>query len=128
MATVADIAEVEPPKNLDSISLVPAIIGQPARQQQHDYLYWEFYEQRGKQALRQGKWKAIRMPIFSGRTQLYDLSRDLGEANDISAEHPRVVEALQLLMDAAHTPHPGWTPQGEANQDQPPPGDGHRRF
>ena len=128
MATVADLAGVEPTGNLDSISLLPSITGQPERQRQHDYLYWEFYERGGKQALRQGRWKAIRMPLFTGRTQLYDLSSDLGEAHDISAEHPRLVEALQLLMGVAHTPHPGWHPQGEAKQDQPPPGDGRLRF
>ena len=128
MATTADLAGVDLPGNLDSISLLPTITGQPKQQRKHDYLYWEFYERGGKQALRQGRWKAIRMPIFSGRTQLYDLGRDLGEANDISDEHPRVVEALQSLMDVAHTPHPGWTPQGEAKQDQPPPGDGRLRF
>ena len=128
MATAADLAGVEPPGNLDSISLLPTITGQPERQRQHDYFYWEFYERGGKQALRQGQWKAIRMPLFSGQTQLYDLSRDLGEADDISAEHPRVVEALQLLMDVAHTPHPDWKPRGQAKQDQPPPGDGRRRF
>ncbi len=128
IAMAADLAGVDLPGNLDSISLLPTITGQPEQQRKHDYLYWEFYERGGKQALRQGRWKAIRMPIFSGRTQLYDLSRDLGEANDISDEQPRVVEALQLLMDAAHTPHPGWTPQGEAKQDQPPPGDGRLRF
>ncbi len=68
------------------------------------------------------------MPIFTGPIQLFDLSSDLGEADDISAEHPRVVEALQLLMDAAHTPHPSWHPRGEARKDQPLPGDGRRRF
>ena len=128
MATAADLAGVELPGDLDSISLLPTITGQPEGQRQHDYLYWEFYERGGKQALRQRKWKAIRMPIFSGQTQLYDLSRDLGEADDISAEHPRVVEALQLLMDSVHTPHPSWKPSGEARRDQPPPGDGRRRF
>ena len=128
MATAADLAGVESPGNLDSISLLPTITGQPERQRQHDYLYWEFYERGGKQALRQGRWKAIRMPLFTGRTQLYDLSSDLGEADDISAEHPRVVEALQLLMGVAHTPHPDWKPRGQAKQDQPPPGDGRRRF
>ncbi len=128
MATAADLAGVKSPKNLDSISLVPTITGQPERQRQHDYLYWEFYERGGKQALRQGRWKAIRMPIFTGRIQLYDLSSDLGEADDISAEHPRVVEALQLLMDAAHTPNPNWKPRGEARQEHSPPGDGRYRF
>ncbi len=52
MATAADLSGVEPPEDLDSISLVPTITGQPAGKQQHDYLYWEFYERDGKQALR----------------------------------------------------------------------------
>lgn len=52
MATFAELANTETPENLDSISLVPTITGDPEAQKNHEYLYWEFYEQGGRQAIR----------------------------------------------------------------------------
>ena len=69
MATAGDLAGVQIPAGLDSISLYPTITGQPSSQQAADYLYWEFYEQGSRQAVRAGKWKAIREPMFNGDTQ-----------------------------------------------------------
>jgi hypothetical protein len=44
------------------------------------------------------------MPIFTGKTELYNLKDDLGEHNDVAAQHPDVVKRLEGLMQAAHTP------------------------
>ncbi|TWT95050.1 arylsulfatase [Neorhodopirellula pilleata] len=114
MATAAELAGATPPANIDSISFVPTISGRPERQQTHDYLYWEFYEQGGKQAVRSGNWKAIRMPWMTGKTQLFDLSQDIGEAHDVANEHPGVVEAMEARMAEAHQPHPNWEPRGKS--------------
>ncbi len=54
------------------------------KQKEHTYLYWEFYEQGGKQAVRSGKWKAIRIPMFDGKTELFDLDGDLGRSKTTS--------------------------------------------
>ncbi|MFV1967552.1 MAG: arylsulfatase [Pirellulaceae bacterium] len=116
MATAAELAGLDVPDNLDSISFVPTLRGQSDRQQQHGYLYWEFYERGGKQAVRCGKWKAVRMPMFSGPTQLYDLSQDLGEAHDVADQHAEVVKKLEAMMDEAHSPHPNWTPRGKIDK------------
>ncbi|MCO6455591.1 MAG: arylsulfatase [Pirellulaceae bacterium] len=128
LATAAELAGATTPPGLDSLSFLPAITGRQDQQRRHDHLYWEFYERGGKQAVRQGDWKAIRMPMFTGRTELYDLSRDLGEARDVAGEHPEVVQRLESLMDAAHTPHPNWQPKGSPEKQQPAPGDGKPRF
>ena len=128
MATAAELAGAKLPEGLDSISLVPTITGKPDQQKQHEFLYWEFYERGGKQAVRQGKWKAVRMPIFTGKTELYDLSSDLGEGHDVSAEFPQVVARMEALMARAHTPDPLWQPRGRAKKEQPKPGDGRSRF
>ena len=128
MATAAELAGVDVPQNLDSISFAPTITGRVERQKQHEYLYWEFCERGGKQAVRHGKWKAIRMPIFTGKTQLYDLSQDLGEAHDVAGRHPDVVKKLERMMADAHTPHPNWQPRGRTEKKQPQPGDGKPRF
>ena len=128
MATAAELAGVETPDNVDSISFVPTIMGQSDKQKAHKYLYWEFYERGGKQAVRCEKWKAVRMPMFTGATQLYDLSRDLGEGNDLAAQHPEVVKRMETLMDDAHTAHPNWKPSGRPSKNQAEPGDGRPRF
>ncbi len=128
MATAAELANVDPPGNIDSVSFVPTLTGSTERQQQHEYLYWEFYERGGKQAIRQGKWKAVRMPMGTGKTELYDLDTDLGEAHNIADEYPELVQKLEALMDAAHVDHPNWKPRGKLSGHQPPPGDGRPRF
>jgi uncharacterized sulfatase len=109
MATAAELSGAELPDNLDSISLVPTLKGdRDAQQQQHEYLYWEFYEQGGRQAVRMGDWKAVRQPMFSGSMELYDLSSDLGEETDLAGQYPEIVARAAEAMDEAHTPHPNW--------------------
>ncbi|XZE56913.1 sulfatase-like hydrolase/transferase [Planctomycetaceae bacterium SH139] len=112
MATLAELASVDAPANLDSISFVPTITGKPQAQQQHPYLYWEFYEQGGRQAVRAGNWKAVRQPWMTGPTELYDLSNDIGEENNLADTHPEVVERLEAMMAEAHVEHPNWEPRG----------------
>ena len=116
MATVADLAGTQPPKEIDSISFVPSISAKPELQQPHDYLYWEFYEHGGKQAVRAGNWKAIRAPWMTGQTQLFDLSADIGESNDLAAEHPEQVKRMEAIMADAHRPHPSWQARGRASR------------
>ena len=108
MATAAELAGVDCPENVDSVSFVPTLTGQAGDQQSHPYLYWEFYEQGGKQAVRAGIWKAVRKPWLTGTTELYDLSKDIGEENDLAANHSETVERLEAMMAEAHVTHPNW--------------------
>jgi uncharacterized sulfatase len=108
MATAASLAGVQPPEGLDSISFLPTLLGEKEGQEQHDYLYWEFYERGTKQAVRMGKWKAVRQPMFTGSTELYDLSEDIGEENNVAEEHPDVVAKMEAAMQEAHVPSPRW--------------------
>ena len=95
-------------RSSDSVSLAPLLRGKAQEQAGHDYLYWEFYERGGAQAVRAGDWKAVRKPMRTGAVELYDLSRDVGEARDLAGEHPDVAERMAGLMDEAHRPHPNW--------------------
>jgi len=106
LPTAADIAGVALPDSLDGLSYRPALRGQP--QQPHDYLYWEFYEQGGKQAVRQGPYKAVYFRD-QDRTELYDLSTDLGEARSLSDERPGLADSLHALMRQARTPSEHWS-------------------
>ena len=127
MATVAELTGAPLPAGLDSISFMPTLLGNPG-QRNHDYLYWEFYEQGGKQALRSANWKAVRIPMFSGNVELYNLDDDLGESKDLAQDHPAVVQRLEQLMDSAHEPNPNWKARGKAPNKRPAAGDGKPRF
>ena len=108
MATVAELADISPPDEIDSVSFAPTLTGQSEQQREHDYLYWEFYERNSRQAVRETHWKAIRQPMFTGPIELYDLQRDAGEEADLAAQYPDVVRRLASLMDDAHRPSPDW--------------------
>ena len=127
MATTAELAGVSPPENTDSISFVPTLRGHEAAQGQHEYLYWEFYEQGSKQAVRFGKWKAVRQPMFTGDIELFDLDQDLGEAHNVADANQEIVARASQLMAAAHEPNPNWQPRS-GNARRPAPGDGRPRF
>ncbi|MCC9642850.1 arylsulfatase [Rhodopirellula sp. JC740] len=114
MATTAELAGTEFPEDADSISFAPSIVGRPEAQQSHDYLYWEFYEQGGRQAVRAGKWKAIRQPWMNGPIELYDLESDLGETKNLAKQHPEIVKRMETAMAEAHVPHPNWQARGKA--------------
>ena len=104
LPTLAQLCGQTAPPKIDGVSFIRAIEGDDAHQPKHDFLYWEFYERKTAQAVRAGDWKAIRIPVLTGPTQLYDLRTDLHEDHDVSAEHPDLVKRLNQLMDAAHTP------------------------
>jgi arylsulfatase A-like enzyme len=108
-ATFAEMVGQPIPPGLDSVSLLPTLSGRPKGQQAHEYLYWEFYEQRGRQAVRFGPWKAIREPMRTGRVQLFDLSKDVGENEDLAAARQDLVARASKYMDDAHVPDPLWT-------------------
>ena len=107
LATVSELTKQALPAGLDSISFLPTLSGQ-TKQQQHPYLYFEFYEQGGRQAVRFGNWKAIREPMMTGNVQLFDLAKDLGEATDLAAQHPDIVKQAIGYMNEAHVDHPNW--------------------
>ena len=71
------------------------------KQKRHDYLYWEFHEHGGKQAVRKGKWKAIRLGVKKnpdGPLELYNLQTDLYEKNNIASRHQDIVHWMEQIM------------------------------
>jgi arylsulfatase A len=105
MPTFADITGAEIPVPTDGISFLPSLLGK--KQKEHDYLYWEFHEQGGKMAVRMDNWKAVKLNIDKvpqGETELYDLSADIGETNNIASSRPDIVKKMEEVMKEAHTP------------------------
>jgi len=110
MATAAELAGVQPPDDIDSDSLAQVLRGHPRekRWSRNSEMYWEFYERGSAQAVRFGKWKAIRKPMFTGEIELYDMSNDAGEKHDYSQRRPDLAKHAANLLDKMHQPDPNW--------------------
>lgn len=104
MPTFADIVGVEQPQNIDGISFLPTLLN--TEQLEHDYLYWEFHELGGRQALRQGDWKLVRYNVNKqpqGEYELYNLKQDPSEENNLALTHAEKLETLKSLLNNART-------------------------
>ncbi|MDZ7370111.1 MAG: arylsulfatase [candidate division KSB1 bacterium] len=108
LPTLADLAGISAPPNIDGVSFAPILLGKEKAQRRHEFLYWEFHEgPASQQAVRWGKWKGIRHDP-NGAMELYDLSIDSGETRNVAAEHPDVVEAIVNIMQRARTESREW--------------------
>jgi arylsulfatase A-like enzyme len=105
MPTLAEMAGVYLSDTLDGRSFLPTLTGE-GTQVKHEYLYWEFHEKGGRIAVRKGKWKGIKYNVQEepGKgIELYDLTLDPGETQNVASEFPAVVEELTGIMKSART-------------------------
>jgi arylsulfatase A-like enzyme len=96
---------VGPEAKLEGVDLLPYFSG-TKKAAPHDALYWRFGAQ---MAIRQGDWKLVRYDgnadTNTGKAQpvsalkLYNLSKDIHEDKDLTAEQPEKVKLLQALWD-----------------------------
>jgi arylsulfatase A-like enzyme len=108
LPTVCDMVGIKTPHEIDGLSFLPALLGNPKKQQDHEYLYWEFHERKTtNQAIRAGRWKAVRHSP-KGPMELYDLEKDLGETTDVAVQNPEIVERMRTLFESSRTPHDIW--------------------
>lgn len=107
LPTVCDIAGISVPHGIDGISYLPVLKGQ--EQPVHDYLYFEFYEKKGTQAVIQSDWKLLCLQVNDPnkvRYELYNLKTDPKEQRNVAGLYPERVEKLKELMKQAHTKNP----------------------
>lgn len=98
---------IEVPQDIDGISYLPTLLGKDKQQKKHEYLYWEFNESDGpRQAIRQGDWKVVK--LWNKPPELYDLSKDIGERNNLATKHPDLVKKYSQLLKAARTDDPNY--------------------
>lgn len=106
MPTLAEIANVPAPANIDGVSVLPTIMGNEQDLSER-YLYWEFYQKEGWRAVRFGNWKAIQQGMnkeIRQAIELYDLSQDIGETTNIADQHPEIIEKVEAMFEESHTP------------------------
>ncbi len=93
---------------LDGVDLLPYLTGAKTSAP-HDYLFWRFGRQ---SAVRQGNWKLVRMA--NREPELFDLSKDVREMNDLSLAHPQKRAELEAAIQAwnAELAQPRWPQEG----------------
>jgi arylsulfatase len=110
MPTLCDIAGISIPKESDGISFLPELKGK--RQKEHEFLYWEFPETGGQQAVITGRYKAMRKEMNTGKTEfmLYDIVSDMEETRNIASEHPEIIRKVEAIIRKEHqkSPNPRW--------------------
>ena len=108
LPTIVEAAQIKSDYQSDGISMLPGFLGN--EQKKHDYLYWEFPEYGGQQAVRWGKWKGIRSNIKSKKEEmkfeLFDLENDIQETQDVSANNPDISDQILKFMEIEHKESP----------------------
>jgi arylsulfatase A-like enzyme len=100
LPTVVEMSGSDVSQNwkLDGRSFLPLITGEkkalPTRT-----LHWRQHGSKGSIALREGKWKLIHnRKEANAKPELYDLSKDIGETNNMASENPEIVASLLEKM------------------------------
>lgn len=128
MATVVDAGETTYPETfggqrvaaLAGKSLLPLLQGRPF--ERGEPIFWEHESNR---AIRDGKWKLVTKG--TGPWELYDMEEDRAEMNDVSGQHPEIVQAMsenwQHWAEANDVlPLGAWEMTMKANEKQKRPG------
>ena len=104
MPTFAEITGQKLAATPHQVSFLPALLGK--KQKAHKYLYWEFHEEGGKQAVRYKHWKGVRLNVNKDKEapiELYDLRTDPAEQHNLAEQYPKVVKKIKKIMSEAHT-------------------------
>ncbi len=109
LPTAAELAGVAPPEGLDGISILPTLLGATGKQQQHDFLYWEY---QGEQAVRMSNWYGYKNR--EGTLEIYDLDKNPEQDEDLSAQFPNIAKRIEEIMKKEHTPSDVWPSPGES--------------
>lgn len=105
MPTLQELAGSKPKGYTDGISFLPTLIHK-GKQKKHEYLYWEFHEDGGRQAVRHNNWKLIKQKVKNPALtsiELYDLSKDPAEQTNLAQQEPAITKKLLKYIAEAHT-------------------------
>ncbi len=104
--TLAAVANTKPPERIDGTNVWPLISGTGGGGVALDrVLYWEFHERGYQQAIRRGRYKAVRLAPDEA-WKLYDLEADPGEQTDLADELPQRTTEMATLAAEQHRPSP----------------------
>ncbi|MCE7040154.1 arylsulfatase [Dyadobacter sp. CY312] len=104
MPTFAGIAKSKVKYQSDGTNIL-SFAGAKKEPAKPRFLYWEFFENGFEQAVRYGDWKAVKR---AGKLELYNISKDIGEKNDVAAQNPAVVKTIETYLTTSRTESPFW--------------------
>lgn len=102
--TMVTLGNSSPSIQNDGISFLPTLIKE-GKQKKHKYLYWEFHEDGGRQAVLYKGWKLVKQNVKSPHKttfELYHIDKDPHEKNNVAIKNTRKVNELIKLMEEAH--------------------------
>ncbi|MFR9620302.1 MAG: arylsulfatase [Rikenellaceae bacterium] len=105
LPTVCDIVGAKSPEGVDGISYLPTLLGK-GKQAQHKNIYFEFFEQGGKQCVIEDGWKLVRLNISKPNKtyeELYNLNVDPSELHNMIESQSERAEYLRCVMDASRS-------------------------
>lgn len=104
-ATAAEIAGVKH-TGTDGLSYLPTLLGRHKKQNQHEYLYWEFG---GQIAVRTGNLKGVKRISDNSQPEweIYDLSNDRAETTDVSEKYPELAGRFDEIVKKRTPSHHG---------------------
>ena len=112
LPTVCDIVGVKAPNGIDGISYLPELINKGKGQKQHKYIYYEFFEQGGKQSiLRKDGWKLVRLQVSNSKKtyeELYNIYSDPSEVANVIGQQPKIAVQLRKALESNHSENPNF--------------------
>ena len=104
--TLTELCGLDAPESVDGISFAPALRGETLARDTifcHFPHYTPAADGLPSTYVRKGDWKLIRFYCDnddqSDRVELYDLTKDIGETNNLADEYPDRVSELNDLID-----------------------------
>jgi len=89
-------ATIDSAWKLDGVDLTPYLTGKK-NASPHETMFWRYGEQ---WAVRHGDWKLVVSKGGSGKPELYNLAKDIGESIDLASNDAAKVTELQKIYDS----------------------------
>jgi len=107
LPTLAELAGLKPPENIDGISVLPTLLGEKQPELNERFMYWESPPPKLRQVVRWRNFKARRFGK-RGALQLYNLAEDPTEEHNVADSHPDIVAMFENYLEEARTDSPYW--------------------